>query len=66
EASPEWLGRGGPRAMQIGLVNWTGGYLTGECYGDGVSVLGNSLGKKQVREVEAAAWAGSPFPLWDA
>lgn len=34
--------------MQIGLVNWTGGYLTCECYGDGVSVLGSSLGKKQV------------------
>lgn len=34
--------------MQIGLINWTGGYLTCECYGDDVSVLGSSLGKKQV------------------
>ncbi|XP_070610741.1 fascin-3 [Erythrolamprus reginae] len=33
--------------MQVGLVNWTGGFLTCECYGDGVSVLGSSLGKKQ-------------------
>ncbi|XP_063164787.1 GRIP and coiled-coil domain-containing protein 1 [Candoia aspera] len=38
----------------IGLVNWTGGYLTSECYGDGVSVLGSSLGKKQ---------AARPLPL---
>lgn len=38
--------------MQIGLINWTGGYLTGECYGDGVTVLGNALGKKQVTETE--------------
>ncbi|XP_062989895.1 fascin-3 [Elgaria multicarinata webbii] len=41
--------------MQIGLVNWTGGYLTGECYGDGVSVLGNSLGKKQTWELKVTA-----------
>nr|XP_028602274.1 fascin-3 [Podarcis muralis] len=44
--------------MQIGLVNWTGGYLTGECYGDGVSVLGNSLGKKQTWDLEVTTKPG--------
>ncbi|KAJ7329406.1 hypothetical protein JRQ81_015580 [Phrynocephalus forsythii] len=44
--------------MQIGLVNWTGGFLTAESYGDGVSVLGSSLGRKQIWALEVAAKEG--------
>ncbi|XP_058045979.1 fascin-3 [Ahaetulla prasina] len=44
--------------MQIGLVNWTGGYLTCECYGDGVSVLGSSLGKKQTWKLRVTTEQG--------
>uniref|UniRef100_A0ABM5GK17 Fascin n=1 Tax=Pogona vitticeps TaxID=103695 RepID=A0ABM5GK17_9SAUR len=44
--------------MQIGLVNWTGGYLTGESYSDGVNVLGSSLGRKQTWELEVVAAEG--------
>lgn len=42
-------GRGGGAAMQVGLIDWTGGYLTAEGYGDAVTALGSSLGKLQVR-----------------
>ncbi|KAM6436367.1 fascin-3 isoform 1-T2 [Liasis olivaceus] len=44
--------------MQIGLVDWTGGYLTGECYGDGVSLLGSSLGKKQTWKLRVTTEQG--------
>ncbi|XP_025032416.1 fascin-3 isoform X3 [Python bivittatus] len=44
--------------MQIGLVDWTGGYLTGECYGDDVSVLGSSLGKKQTWKLRVTTEQG--------
>uniref|UniRef100_A0A8D0GD50 Fascin n=1 Tax=Sphenodon punctatus TaxID=8508 RepID=A0A8D0GD50_SPHPU len=44
--------------MHIGLINSAGSYLTSECYADGVTVVGNTLGKKQTWELKARVKQG--------
>uniref|UniRef100_A0A8D0G4V3 Fascin n=1 Tax=Sphenodon punctatus TaxID=8508 RepID=A0A8D0G4V3_SPHPU len=40
------------------LANFGGSYLTSECYADGVTVVGNTLGKKQTWELKARVKQG--------
>nr|XP_060632256.1 fascin-3 [Anolis sagrei ordinatus] len=44
--------------MEVGLVDWTGGFLTGERFGGGVDVSGTALGWKQTWLVEAVPEEG--------
>ncbi|XP_075780233.1 fascin-3 [Pelodiscus sinensis] len=44
--------------MKVGLISWAGSYLTSECYGDGVTVLGTSLGRKQTWELQVTMKQG--------
>ncbi|XP_062838825.1 fascin-3 [Anolis carolinensis] len=53
--------------MEVGLVDWTGGFLTGERFGGGVDVSGTALGWKQTWLLEAvpeAAGPGAGPPRW--
>ncbi|KAL8222596.1 UNVERIFIED_CONTAM: hypothetical protein K2H54_077593 [Gekko kuhli] len=46
--------------MQVGLADWTGGYLTAEGHrGDAVTALGSSLGRRQAWELEVLREEGA-------
>ncbi|XP_060102049.1 fascin-3 [Heteronotia binoei] len=53
--------------MQVGLIDWTGGYLTAQgCCGGALTALGASLGKKQTWELKVIRKCGEQtvVELW--
>ncbi|XP_077196725.1 fascin-3 [Paroedura picta] len=53
--------RGSRGGMQVGLIDWTGGYLTAEGYGGAlVTALGSALGRRQTWELKASREAAGP------
>ncbi|KYO37122.1 fascin-3 [Alligator mississippiensis] len=44
--------------MRVGLIDWAGSYLSNECFRDGVTALGKTLGRKQTWELRVSQKRG--------